>query len=122
MPLFALANAGMVINGNFFNSITNPVSIGVIAGLLIGKFVGVLLFTWLMVKLKISTLPLNANWKHITGVAILAGVGFTMSLFITGLAFTSTGMIDQSKYGILISSIIAGVAGILILKRSTNQG
>jgi NhaA family Na+:H+ antiporter len=122
MPLFALANAGMVINSNFFNSIINPVSIGVIAGLLIGKFVGVLLFTWLMVKLKIATLPLNANWKHITGVAILAGVGFTMSLFITGLAFSSTEMIDQSKYGILISSVIAGVGGILMLKRSTNQG
>jgi Na+:H+ antiporter, NhaA family len=121
MPLFALANAGMVINSNFFSSIVNPVSIGVTSGLLIGKFTGVLLFTWLMVKFKIAALPMQANWRHITGVAMLAGVGFTMSLFITGLAFNNPEMIDQSKYGILISSIIAGTAGILILKGSSKS-
>lgn len=121
MPLFALANAGMVINSNFFSSIINPVSIGVTSGLLIGKFIGVLLFTWLMVQFKIAELPVDANWRHITGVAMLAGVGFTMSLFITGLAFNNPEMIDQSKYGILISSIIAGTSGIFILKRSVKR-
>lgn len=116
MPLFALANAGMFIGKDFFSTLINPVSIGVGAGLIIGKFVGILLFTWLMVKLRIARLPYRATWKHIRGVAMLAGVGFTMSLFITGLAFKDAAHIDQSKYGILIASIIAGTAGLLILK------
>jgi NhaA family Na+:H+ antiporter len=118
MPLFALANAGMTIDSHFFSSLANPVSIGVASGLLMGKFVGVLLFTWLMVRLKVSELPGLATWRHIAGVAMLAGVGFTMSLFITGLAFNSEALIDQSKYGILISSVIAGTCGMLILKRA----
>jgi Na+:H+ antiporter, NhaA family len=116
MPIFALANAGIVINSDFFKALVNPVSAGVAIGLLLGKFVGVFLFTWLMVRLKISSLPEFATWRHIAGVAMLAGVGFTMSLFITELAFQSEEMINQSKYGILISSIVAGISGILVLK------
>lgn len=116
MPLFALANAGMVIGSDFFSSLLNPVSMGVAIGLLAGKFVGVLLFTWLMVRLRIASLPQYATWRHIAGVAMLAGVGFTMSLFITGLAFRDELKIDQAKYGILLASVIAGVIGILILK------
>ncbi|QHS58366.1 Na+/H+ antiporter NhaA [Chitinophaga agri] len=116
MPLFALANAGMVIGSDFFSSLLNPVSMGVAIGLLAGKFVGVLLFTWLMVRLRIASLPQYATWRHIAGVAMLAGVGFTMSLFITGLAFRDELKIDQAKYGILLASVIAGVTGILILK------
>ena len=87
MPLFALANAGIVITSDFLDLVVNPVSIGVAAGLVIGKFTGILLFCWLMVKLRISSLPEGANWKHIAGVSLLAGIGFTMSLFISGLAF-----------------------------------
>ncbi|WP_159467016.1 Na+/H+ antiporter NhaA [Dyadobacter sp. 3J3] len=116
MPLFALANAGMHIGSDFFSSLINPVSFGIVTGLIVGKFVGVLLFTWLMVRFKISELPQSATWRHITGVAALAGVGFTMSLFITGLAFNSDEMVDQAKYGILIASVFAGCAGIIILK------
>lgn len=116
MPLFALANAGMLIDSSFFTALLNPVSLGVAIGLLLGKFIGVLLFTWLMVKSGMADLPQFATWRHITGVAILAGVGFTMSLFITGLAFTNPEMVDQSKYGILISSVIAGSLGILVLR------
>ena len=116
MPLFALANAGMVINGSFFSSLMNPVSLGVVTGLILGKFVGVFSFTWLMIRLKVAELPEKANWGHILGVAILAGVGFTMSLFVTGLAYSKEEMIDQSKYGILIASVFCGIAGILVLK------
>ncbi|KIO76733.1 Na(+)/H(+) antiporter NhaA [Pedobacter lusitanus] len=116
MPLFALANAGIVIGADFFTALVNPVSIGVISGLIIGKFAGVLLFTWLMVKTKLAQLPDQANWKHITGVALLAGVGFTMSLFISNLAFENPEFIEQAKYGILIASLIAGVLGITMLK------
>ncbi|RCH54577.1 Na+/H+ antiporter NhaA [Mucilaginibacter hurinus] len=117
MPLFALANAGIVIQTDFLTSIINPVSIGVTAGLLIGKFCGILLFCWVMVKLKLASLPDQANWKHITGVAMLAGIGFTMSLFISGLAFKNPVFIDQAKYGILIASVTAGILGTLILKK-----
>ncbi|RYE21448.1 MAG: Na+/H+ antiporter NhaA, partial [Sphingobacteriales bacterium] len=116
MPLFALANAGIIIGSDFFTALINPVSIGVIAGLLIGKFTGVILFTWIMVKFKLATLPQKATWGHITGVAALAGIGFTMSLFVSALAFNNQEHIDQAKYGILLASLIAGLAGIIILK------
>jgi len=117
MPLFALANAGIVITSDFFNSIMNPVSMGVASGLIVGKFTGILLFCWIMVKFRFSSLPEGANWKHIAGVALLAGIGFTMSLFISGLAFKNPAFIDQAKYGILIASILAGILGTIVLKR-----
>lgn len=117
MPVFALANAGIVIGSGFFSSLVNPVSLGVTIGLLVGKFAGVLLATWLMVKFG-APLPAKATWKQITGVALLAGVGFTMSLFISGLAFTHPEMIDQAKYGILLASLLAGVLGVMVLRKS----
>jgi len=116
MPLFALANAGIVIGSDFFSLLSNPVSIGVSAGLVIGKFTGVLLFTWMLVKLRIGSLPKGANWKHITGVALLAGIGFTMSLFVSALAFNNPQQIEQAKAGILVASLIAGVLGLVVLK------
>ena len=116
MPLFALSNAGMDIGSDFFSSLMNPVSAGVAIGLLLGKFIGVFGFTWIMVRTRLSDLPDRATWVHIIGVAMLAGVGFTMSLFITGLAFGHAEMIDQSKYGILLASLIAGISGIAFLK------
>ncbi|GGE39840.1 Na(+)/H(+) antiporter NhaA [Pedobacter psychrotolerans] len=122
MPLFALANAGIVISADFFSSIANPVSIGVAAGLIIGKFSGILFFCWIMVKFRLSKLPEGANWKHIAGVALLAGIGFTMSLFISGLAFKNPVFIDQAKYGILIASIFAGILGTIVLKRVGKAG
>ena len=116
MPLFALSNAGMDIGSDFFSSLMNPVSVGVALGLLVGKFIGVFGFTWMMVRTRLSDLPDRATWAHIIGVAMFAGVGFTMSLFITGLAFGHAAMIDQSKYGILLASLIAGISGITFLK------
>lgn len=116
MPLFALANAGMDISYNFFSLILNPVSMGIIAGLVIGKFIGVLSFTWLMIRYRIAEMPVATNWKHMTGIALLAGVGFTMSLFITTLAFRDITIIDQAKYGILLASLISGTIGIIIFK------
>ncbi|MGF1924469.1 MAG: Na+/H+ antiporter NhaA [Bacteroidia bacterium] len=118
MPLFALANSGILIGADFFSSIVNPISMGVVAGLVVGKFVGILLFTWLMVKFGSGKLPELANWNHITGVALLAGIGFTMSLFISGLAFKNPDFVEQAKYGILIASIIAGTLGMIVLKRA----
>jgi len=115
MPLFALANAGIVIGHDFFSSLINPVSMGVTVGLLAGKFTGVLLFTWLMVKFG-AQLPAGSTWKQMTGVALLAGVGFTMSLFISALAFDQAEMIDQAKYGILLASLLAGISGVVVLR------
>lgn len=116
MPLFALANAGVVIGADFFQALVNPVSIGVGLGLLIGKFAGVLGFTWLMVKTGMAPLPKRATWGHMVGVASLAGIGFTMSLFISALAFEEANMINQAKYGILLASVTAGSTGLLLLK------
>ncbi|MEN0095838.1 MAG: Na+/H+ antiporter NhaA [Pedobacter sp.] len=116
MPLFALSNSGLEIGADFIGSLANPVSLGVMLGLLIGKFIGILLFTWLLVRTGLCLLPMGANWRHIIGVAIFGGIGFTMSLFISGLAFSSPGHIDQAKYGILLASIIAGMAGSLVLR------
>lgn len=118
MPLFALANAGVLINSRFFSALVQPVGAGIMTGLIAGKFIGVFFFTWVMVRLRLAALPQGANWKHITGVALLAGVGFTMSLFITELAFDAPAMADEAKAGILVASTISGVAGLCMLKRS----
>lgn len=117
MPLFALANSGIVIGADFLSSIINPVSIGVTAGLVVGKFAGILFFTWLMVRTGMGALPEGANWRHIFGVALLGGIGFTMSLFISGLAFKNPEFVDQAKYGILIASVLAGIMGSLVLRK-----
>jgi NhaA family Na+:H+ antiporter len=121
MPLFALANSGIIIGADILTAIVNPVSIGVTVGLVIGKFTGILLFTWLLVKTGLGKLPDQATWKHITGVALLAGIGFTMSLFISGLAFENAVFVDQAKYGILMASIIAGALGTVVLKQISKK-
>ena len=116
MPLFALSNSGIIIGADFFSSVINPVSIGVTLGLVIGKFLGIFGFTWLMVKFGLGSLPKGSSWRQIAGVALLGGIGFTMSLFISGLAFNDIAFVEQAKYGILIASIIAGVLGTLVLR------
>ncbi len=121
MPLFALANAGMHLGDDFISALLNPLSLGIAAGLLVGKFAGITLFTWLMVQTKLSVLPEHARWRHIIGVAILGGVGFTMSLFITALAFKDEAYINQAKYGILTASFIAGVAGLIVLRTARKK-
>jgi NhaA family Na+:H+ antiporter len=118
IPLFALSNAGVEIGANFFSDLINPISIGIILGLTAGKLIGILLFTWLLVKSGIARLPEYFTWTHITGIALLAGVGFTMSLFITALAFEDPLMIDQAKYGILLASLLSGTLGVFVLKRA----
>ena len=118
MPIFALANSGIVIGSGFLSNIVNAVSLGITTGLVLGKFIGILLFTWLMVKFKFGVLPEGSTWRHITGVALLGGVGFTMSLFIGGLAFDNPTHVEQAKYGILIASVVAGIAGSIVLKKA----
>lgn len=117
MPLFALANAGVEITGDFWTIILSPVSMGVMVGLVVGKFVGIAGVCRLLVWLKIAQLPQGARWQHIYGVALLAGIGFTMSLFITELALTTPLDRLEAKLGILVSSVIAGGLGLIYLKR-----
>lgn len=121
MPIFALSNSGIHFSGDVFEIIKNPISMGIMLGLIVGKFVGVFGFTYAIVKTGFVKLPSFANWKHIAGVAMLAGVGFTMSLFISGLAFSNALYVEEAKYGILFSSVIAGTAGVLFLKSVTKK-
>ncbi|HFB98014.1 MAG TPA: sodium:proton antiporter, partial [Bryobacterales bacterium] len=117
MPVFALANAGIEIGGGFLETLTERAALGVILGLVIGKQVGVTLFSLLVVKMGWAALPTGVTWKHIYGVSWLAGIGFTMSLFIANLAFQDEAHLLMAKGGILVASLIAGVAGYFLLRR-----
>ncbi|HEX2869374.1 MAG TPA: Na+/H+ antiporter NhaA [Ignavibacteriales bacterium] len=120
MPLFALANAGVVLKGDVAGSFSNSITLGIVLGLVLGKPVGITLLSFLAVKLGLADLPEGGSWKRIIGVGMLAGIGFTMSIFITGLAFTDSALIDLSKIGILSASAIAGIGGYILL-RSTKS-
>ena len=117
IPIFALANAGIPIDlSSFGNIVTSPVSLGIIGGLVLGKLLGIAGFTWVAVKLGITSLPQGLNFKHIVGVGLMGGIGFTMSIFIAELGFAhhETDLLI-AKTGILIASLIAGVTGFLWL-------
>lgn len=116
MPLFALANAGVALGGDGQGalSLTGPVTLGVAIGLVIGKPLGVLLGTWIATRLGAS-LPSGASWSTIAGVACIAGIGFTMSLFVSGLAFNGSALHSQAKLGIVIASVVAGALGAAVV-------
>ena len=115
LPLFALANAGVHIEGNIINMLFHPVALGIMTGLILGKFIGISLFTRLMVKFKLAALPEGVTWKHISGVGLLAGIGFTMSIFISGLAFADEAMVQVAKISIFAASLISAIVGLLVL-------
>ena len=116
MPLFALANTNIHFEKAMLSGLTNPIGLGVICGLVLGKPIGIALLSWLSVKFGLSSLPDNANWKHIIGVGIMAGIGFTMSIFISLLSFSDELLQSEAKFSILIASVIAGTAGFVYLK------
>ena len=120
MPLFAFANAGVSFSGISSEALLGPVSIGIAAGLFIGKQLGVFGVVWLAVKLKLASLPKGSTWLSIYGVALLSGIGFTMSLFIGSLAF-ERGAFDQlaaTRVGVLAGSILSAAAGYLVLRHA----
>jgi NhaA family Na+:H+ antiporter len=117
MPLFALANTSIVLTGNWTEGLAANNSLGILAGLLIGKPLGIILFSALAVKAGISRLPGDVSWRHIIGAGFLGGIGFTMSIFITLLAFDNPEIIQSSKISILLGSFAAGTIGFLILRR-----
>lgn len=120
MPIFALANAGITFSGSFTENMVSNVSLGVIFGLVLGKFIGIVLISKILVQLKLAALPNELRWRHVYGVSLLAGVGFTMSLFIADLAFVNPTFIIQSKIGIFIASIICGIGGFLVLRKASS--
>lgn len=114
VPIFAFANAGVTLTNEI--SLINPVSLGIIFGLFLGKQIGIFSFTYVAVKIGLAELPQNVHWKHIWGVSILAGIGFTMSLFIAELAFESDDLLTSAKLGILVASFISGIVGYWFLR------
>ena len=121
LPLFALANTAIIINSSWIETLAQPVSLGIITGLVIGKPLGIALFTFLAVAAGISSLPEDLNWRHILGTGFLAGIGFTMSIFITLLAFDQEEIINSSKLMVLVASLIAGTVGFIWLKRNLKK-
>jgi Na+:H+ antiporter, NhaA family len=115
MPVFALANAGVVLGGNLKEHLAEPVTLGVALGLLLGKPIGIGLASWLAVRTKLAQLPAGVSWNHIHGAAWLGGIGFTMSLFIAALAFPDPALLKMAKFGILAGSLFAGIAGFAVL-------
>jgi Na+:H+ antiporter, NhaA family len=116
LPLFALANTAIIINAGWHHALFENYTLGIALGLIIGKPLGIFLLTYLFVKLKICQLPDDLNWKSILGVSFLGGIGFTVSIFITLLAFSDDEYINNSKIMILLASLIAGIIGLLYLK------
>jgi NhaA family Na+:H+ antiporter len=119
MPVFALANAGVVLGADAAASLTTPVSLGVMLGLLLGKPVGVTLFSLLAVRSGIADLPEGVSWSQLHGAAWLAGIGFTMSLFIGNLAFSDPVLLTQAKMGLLAGSLVAGLVGATLVYKSS---
>ena len=116
MPLFALANAGVSLTGVTMNTLMNPVPLGILSGLFIGKQIGVFLFSYLAIKLKVAEMPSNSNWIKVYGVGILTGIGFTMSLFVGNLAFIENMQhMDGVKIGVLSGSILSALVGYFLL-------
>jgi NhaA family Na+:H+ antiporter len=117
VPVFALANAGVALTGDAVRGVvTNSVTVGVLLGLVVGKTVGVFGATALAVRLGLGRLPAGTGWSQLLGLAMVAGVGFTVALFVTSLSFDAAATADAAKIGILAGSTLAGVGGFLVLR------
>lgn len=122
MPIFALTNTNITFNEGMISGLTSSLGLGIIGGLILGKLIGINLFSLLAIKLKLSSLPQNSSWMHMLGVGFLAGIGFTMSIFIALLSFKGEIEIqDEAKFAILIASFLAAVLGFVILKLSSKN-
>ena len=121
LPVFALANTALIFESGWENDLISENSLGIIFGLFIGKPLGIILFCWLLVKFKWGKLPQNTVWMHLLGTGLLAGIGFTMSIFISNLAFSDFELIRNSKFAVLVGSFISGVAGLVILNLATKH-
>jgi len=120
MPVFALANTNITFQKEMLAGLISPLGLGIITGLCLGKTIGVTFFSWLAVKLQFAGLPTGAGWKHILGLGMLAGIGFTMSIFIAMLSFDDSLHVAEAKFAILTASVLSGVVGFLFLKSVKN--
>lgn len=126
IPLFAFANAGIVLSGLEFSSLFSGISLAVFVGLLVGKFLGIFLSSWLVIKLKIVPMPTRTTWKSLAAVSVLGGIGFTVSLFIANLSFGDMGpegaaLLERAKLGIVAGSLAAGILGYIFLNITLPQ-
>ena len=121
MPIFALANTNIRFENKMIDGLSSPLGLGIICGLALGKPIGVSLFSWLSVKLGMAKLPSKANWKHILGLGLLAGIGFTMSVFIALLSFSNPEYQIQAKFAIIVSSVLAGISGYVFLSSLSHK-
>jgi Na+:H+ antiporter, NhaA family len=118
IPIFGFANAGVSLAGLSLTSLNNPIPLGVALGLFLGKQLGVFSFAWAAIRLRLAALPEGAGWKQLYGVALLCGIGFTMSLFIGLLAFADMPLLqDQARIGVILGSVVSAIAGALLLRR-----
>ena len=117
MPLFAFANAGITLSGAE-GAVAGPVTYAIVIGLVLGKSVGIYLFTWLAVRSRVTALPQGMNWQNVAGVSLLGGIGVTVSLFIANLSFGETDevLLNQAKLGVLVGTVLAGVLGYVVLR------
>jgi NhaA family Na+:H+ antiporter len=116
IPVFSLVNSGVDVFEVGINALTDTISLGIIIGLVVGKPLGIVLFTWLVTQFKIAYLPQRTTWRHIIGAGFLAGIGFTMSIFVAGLAFESAINVATAKIAIITASLLSGIIGIIILR------
>lgn len=121
LPIFALANTAIIIPTNIIESITTNNSLGIFFGLSFGKLIGIFSFSFIAVKIGFGVLPKDLNWKLIAGAASLAGIGFTMSIFITNLAFSDVEIINASKLIIIIASVVSAISGLTILNLAAKK-
>jgi len=122
LPLFALANAGVSLGGDLGAVLVSPLALGIMAGLVIGKPLGITLLSWIAVRVGKGMLPERVTWMQVAGAGCLAGIGFTMSLFISDLAFNDAALITAAKIGILFASLTSGILGFVILSRALPKG
>ncbi|HEX04379.1 MAG TPA: Na+/H+ antiporter NhaA [Bacteroidetes bacterium] len=116
MPVFALANAGVSFTGGGIGAISDPLGLGILLGLFVGKPLGIVAFSWLGIRTGLATMPQSVTMKHIFGAGLLGGIGFTMSIFVASLAFGGSVLLDEAKLAILLASLVSGVCGWLLLR------
>ncbi len=121
MPIFALVNTNIRFEAGMLEGLFSPLGIGIVLGLFLGKPLGILLSSWIAVKLGVSSLPAGVTWKMVAGMGLLAGIGFTMSIFIALLSFSDLSFQTEAKFSILIASLLSGLVGYFMLKASLNQ-
>jgi len=121
IPLFAFFNSGVAIDASALDGLWAPESLGIILGLVAGKPIGILGTTWVAVRLSAGRLPKGVTWTHVCGAAAVAGIGFTMSLFVAALAFPDPQMLANAKLAVLTASLISASAGLMVLHAATRR-